>query len=167
MCQAKFYKYCITIKQVHLYQCKIYRCSGIQNTDDSPLFRYEMFIYSWLLVFRYKERETQFLLCWLFLHPPQSTPQLDWPGPESNLNSLLFSKITKISAHCFRAWCHSHPGFISYLGFLSWHLWLSYPLHMWVWAWTVPNVCAPAPALSRIVQSPTKLNDEIKWMKND
>ena len=65
---------------------QIYRCREIQNTDDSPLFRNKMVIYFLTLVFRHKERETQFLLCWLFLHCPQSSPQLDWPGPESNLN---------------------------------------------------------------------------------
>ena len=62
-----------------------YAC-GIRNTDDYSLFRYETFITLLALVFRHEERDTQFLLCWLFLHRPQSPPtQLDWPGPESNL----------------------------------------------------------------------------------
>ena len=107
--------------------CKIYWCREIQNTDDSPLFRCETFINFSTLVFRHEERETQFLLCWLFLHRPQSTPQPDWPAPESNLNSLFF-KITKFSAHRFRAWRHSHPSPIFLSGFFLWHLWLSYPL---------------------------------------
>ena len=46
------------------------RCSGTKRL-----------LTSWLLVFRHEERETQFLLCWLFLHRPQSTPQLARPGP--------------------------------------------------------------------------------------
>ena len=104
------------------------------------------------LVFQHEERETQILQWWLFLHPSsvhspaelsaqsqnlnsltQQTcgasrrPQLDWPRPGSNLNWLLFQRSPKFLAHRFRAWCHSHPSPISYLGFLLWHLWLSHP----------------------------------------
>ena len=108
----------------------------------------------WLLEFslstrRERERErnthththTQFLLCWPF-HLTQQTrgatrrPQMDWPRPgskinwprqEKNLNSLLFQKSPKFQAPCFRAWRHSNPCLISYLGFLLWNLWLSHP----------------------------------------
>ena len=149
---------------------QIYRCREIRNTDDSLLFRYETFINFLTLVFRHEERETQFLLCWLYyltqqthrasrspqdlcrqrsaelhsqtststvrlngrqtnclLHRPLSIPS--WSGPaHSRISTNVFFKITKFSAHRFRAWRHSHPSFISYLGFLLWHLWLSYPL---------------------------------------
>ena len=35
---------------------------------------------SWLLLFRHEERETQFLLCWLFLHRSLVNPQLNCPA---------------------------------------------------------------------------------------
>ena len=72
------------------------------------------------------ERETQFLLCWLFLHHPQSTPQLNslaqspistnWPNKRAahsvalswtalaqvqNSTDVFFSKITKIPSPSF------------------------------------------------------------------
>ena len=102
------------------------RCSGTKRL-----------LTSWLLIFRHEERETQFLLCWLFLHRPQSTPQLDWPGPESNLNWHIFSKITKFSAHRFRAWHHSHPRPFPICFFY-------YNICDCAWTWTVLNVYAPA-----------------------
>ena len=36
------------------------------GSSTSPLFRYKMFINFLTLVFRHEERETQFLLCWLY-----------------------------------------------------------------------------------------------------
>ena len=42
----------------------------------------------WLLVFRHEERETQFLLCWLFLHRSSVNSPAELAGPKSNLNSL-------------------------------------------------------------------------------
>ena len=139
--------------------CKLYRCREIRNTDDFPWFRYETFINFLTLVFRHEERKTQFLLCWLYYLTQQTrcasrSPLFDWPGPESDLN--IFFKITKFSAHRFRAWRHSHPSPISYLGFLLWHLWLSYPLR----AWTLLNVCAPA---LRSEQFKAQLNRMIKY----
>ena len=85
---------------------------------------------SWVLVFRHGEWETQFLLCWLFLHRPSINPQLDWPGPAQSQISTnaFFQKSPKIPAPRFQAWRHSHPSHISYRGFLLWDLWLSYPL---------------------------------------
>ena len=53
----------------HNTTIQIYRCREIRNTDDSPLFRYETFINFLTLVFRHEERETQFLLCWLYFWP--------------------------------------------------------------------------------------------------
>ena len=97
---------------------------------------------SWLLGFRHEERETQFLLCWLFLHRPsvnspvelsaqnqnlnsltQQTrgasrrPQLVWPRPETNFNWLFFSKITKISSPSFPGMASSHPSPFPIWGF--------------------------------------------------
>ena len=105
---------------------------------------------SW--VFRHEERETQFVLCQLFLHRPQPTPSWTaqprvkistlWPNKraahpvvpirtglaQSQISTNVFFEITKFSAHRFRAWRPSHPSPISYLWVLLWHLWWSYPL---------------------------------------
>ena len=133
--------------------CKIYRCREIQNTHHSPFFRYETFINFLSLVFRHEERETQFLLCWLFLHHPHPTPSWTaqprvkisthfwtarprvkisthfWTArPRVKISTNIFFEITKFPPHCFRAWHHSHPSPIFYPGFLLWHLWLPYPL---------------------------------------
>ena len=62
------------------------------------------------------------LLVW-----PQRAPKINLLRPSPNLNSLFFFIIPKSSARRFRAWRHSHPQSISYLGFLLWHLWLSHP----------------------------------------
>ena len=75
----------------HNRTIQIYRCREIRNTGDSPLFRYETFINFLTLVFRQEERETQFLLCWLYYLTQKTrcasrSPQLDRPGPESDLN---------------------------------------------------------------------------------
>ena len=41
-----------------------------------------------LLVFRLEERETQFLLCWLFLHRPSVNSPAELSAQSQNLNSL-------------------------------------------------------------------------------
>ena len=90
---------------------------------------------SWLLGFQHEERETQFLLCWLFhltqqraVHHVDPTglassrfkSQLASPSSESQLTAFFFKNHPKSSAHRFRAWRHSHPqshflsGFFSY-----------------------------------------------------
>ena len=76
---------------------------------------------------------------------------------QSRISTNVFFKITKFSAHHFQAWCHSHPSPISYLGFLLWHLWLSYPLRASVNCTQCVCTCTK----SWIVQSPTKPNDKI------
>ena len=140
--------------------CKIYRCREIRNTDDYPLFRYETFIN--FLTFSFStlgERDTIFTMLTV---PTSPTVTPGWTGPaRPKVKSQLtaFSKITKFSAHRFRAWRHSHPSNISYLWFLLWHLWLSYLLRACVNC--TQCVGAPAPALSRIVHNPTKPNDKI------
>ena len=72
-------------------------------------------------------------------------------------NWLFFKKkIPKFSAHRFWAWRHSHSSLFSIWGLL-WQLWLSYPLHVSVDC----TQCLCTWTKSRIVQSPTKLNDKI------
>ena len=156
--------------------CKMFICIEIPKHWRLSLFRYDMFKFFWLLVFRHEERETQFLLCWLFLHRPSVNSPAKLAGPESNLNSLnqqthstsrnpqldcprpgsmstncFFQKSSKFPTHRFRAWRYSHPSPVSYLGFLLWHLLLSHP------PCTSVNTCTN----SRTVQSLTKPNDKI------
>ena len=122
----------LSVLYSHNTTIQIYRCREIQNTDNSPLFRYETFINFLTLVFRHKERDTIFTMLTVLSdptnalripYPPKSllieicrTPwsdfnfnclplrqtnqlspasstvnsQLDWPGPDLNLNSRLF-----------------------------------------------------------------------------
>ena len=125
---------------------KHWRLSVVQVRNVYYLF--------WLIVFRHEERETQFLLCWLFLHRSSVNPQLNsrprvgisthwhnkrtvhpvdhnWTGPAQVRISTncFFQKSPEFPAHCFRAWHHSHPSLIYFLGFLLWHLWLSHLPH--------------------------------------
>ena len=131
---------------------------NIRNTDDTPLFRYETFIYSLTFIFSTRgERDTIFTMLTVPTSPTVNPPP-SWTGPaQSRISTNCFSKIIKFSAHRFRAWRHSHPSRISYLGFLLWHLWLSYPLRTSVNCTQCVRTCTN----SRIVQRPTKPNDEI------
>ena len=122
------------------------------------------------------ERETQFLLCWLFLHPTQSTPKLNCPAQSSMSthwpneraahpltlswtrlaqvqisNNCFFIKITKNSSLSLPGMTSFPPLSISYLGVLLWNLWLPHPPR------TSVNTCTQ----SRIVQNLTKPNDKI------
>ena len=58
----------------------------------------------------------------------QSQPLVGLASPRVKSQLTSFSKSPKISAHRFWAWHHSYPSPVSYLGFLVWHLWLSYHL---------------------------------------
>ena len=156
----------------------MYWCREIRNTDDSPLFRYETFINFLTRFFTRGERERErerervthththththncyYADCTIWPNKRAAhhiAPS--WSGPaQSRISTDVFFKITKFLAHRFRAWRHSHPNHISYLGFLLWHLWLSYPLraNMNCTQWVC--ICTD----SRIVQSPTKPNDKI------
>ena len=69
-----------------------------RNTDDFLSFRYEMFInFFWLLVFWYKKRKTQFLLCWLFLHRLSVNPPAELSAQSQNLN--LLTQQTRGASH--------------------------------------------------------------------
>ena len=129
---------------------------------------------SWLLGFQHEERETQFLLCWLFhlipqrvvhlidpngLASPRFENQLASPRSESQLTAF-FSKITQNAQPIASRHDYIHiPRLICYPGFLLWHLWLSHPPRASV------NTCAqcvqPTRALSRKVLSLTKPKDKI------
>ena len=131
------------------------------------LFRYETFINFVTLVFRHEERETQFLL-----YDPTNALRIPWPPrslsvgicrtpwsypPAGLARCRVKSQLTSFSKSPNSLPIASGHDVIntpvpfSYLGFLLWHLWLSYPLRASVNTWTK----------SRMVQSPTKPNDKI------
>ena len=126
-----------------------------------------------LLVFWHEERETQFLLCWLFLHRPsvnspaelsaqnqnlnsltQQTrgasrrPQLDWPCPSPNLNYCFFKNHQKSFT------LQSH--FLSGVFIMTFVIVTSSTRECELY-----SMCAPARALSQIVLSQTKPKDKI------
>ena len=125
-----------------------------RNTDNSHCSGTKRWFTSWLLVFRQKGRETQFLLCWLFLHRPSVNPHLDCPAQSQNLNS----KMTKIPSP-------------SLLGLMSFTPQSHFLFGVFIMTFVIVissarehelySMCAPAPVLSQIVQSPTKPNDKI------
>ena len=146
----------------HDTNIQIYRCREIRNTGDSPLFRYETFINFLTLVFRHENRERHnfyYADCTIRPNKRAAHPVApSWTGPaQCRISTNFFFKITKFSAHRFQLWRHSHPSPIYYLGFLLWHLWLSYPLHVNVNCTQCVFNCTK----NRIVQSPTKPNDKI------
>ena len=163
----------------------MFQCIEIPKHWRLSLFRCETFInFLWLLVFRHdRERHTQFLLCWLFLHRSSVNP--NWTlDPESRspltdptnarasrspqtvpalpsfiyLKSLLLFKITKIPSP-------SLPGMTSFTPqsrFLSGVFIMTFVIAMSsAHERELYSMCAPAPALSRIVLSLTKPNDTI------
>ena len=102
---------------------KTFTCIGIRkntrNTDDSFGSGTKLLLPSWLLSFQHEERETQFLLCWLFhltqqcagipkstglaspspkinpLRPASDHNSSGLPGSESESQLTAFFKIPK------------------------------------------------------------------------
>ena len=140
-----------------------------KNTRITRLswFRYETFIT--FLTFRFStrgERDTIFTMLTVPSDPTRrgAPPRPNWTNLGSNLNSLFFSKSSRILAHRFWEWRHSHSSLISYLGVLLWHLWLSHPPRVRV------NTCVNVytdPCTKSKVLSLTKPNDKIYKTKND
>ena len=132
-----------------------------------------LFTFLSLRFFDMRRERHNFFLCWLFhLTPPRAAhfvdpnrSRLDYLPLDSNLNYCFF-QISKSSARRFRAWRHSRPRFISYLGFLLEHLWLSHPPCARV------NTCTQCvhltnPCTKRKVLSVTKPKGKIYKRKND
>ena len=101
------------------------------------------------------------------LHGPKSTPnfnclpqcqkpQLCAYMAQSQLPTDPFSKSSNSQDHRFEIWRHSHSSLISYLGFImTIMIVISFAREHKI----VPKVCTWTK--SRIVQSPTKVNDKI------
>ena len=85
----------------------------------------------------------------------QVNHQLDWSSVNSKLTT--FFKIPKFSAYLFWVWRHPHSSPISYLGFIMTMVIVISFAHE---RKTAPIDNTPE-LLTRIVQSPTKLNDKI------
>ena len=109
---------------------------------------------SWLLGFRHKERETQFLLCWLFhltqqraAHPVEHN-WIDLVQIRKSTRFLLVQISTnpfiknhpKSSAHRFRAWRRSHSQSYFQSGFFYYDICDCHILPAWAWAPGL-NVC--------------------------
>ena len=161
----------VTYPYVNTWNIRI--CKNVHNvhTHRNPKntkhwwlswFKYETFIIFFKFRFLTRgERDTQFFLCWLFVHRQLSThwlnqrtrahrsPWLDWPHPgpkinslrpASNLNSLLLFKITKNPSP-------SLPGMTSFTSPVLFPIWFFYcdicDFHILpVRAWTpAVNVC--------------------------
>ena len=149
-----------------------------RNTDDSLGSGTKLLLPSWLLGIWHKERETQFLRCWLF-HLTQQTcmrtprsPQTGLASPRSEKSTrfvyvqisthCFYSKSLRIPAHRFRAWRHHIPSHIPIWGFYCDIC--DYDI-LPVRAWTPALMSAPTHALSRKVLSLTKPKDiwNEKW----
>ena len=130
-----------------------------RNTDDSLGSGTKLLLPSLSLGFRHDERETQFLLCWLFHLTRQRAAQpLDhnWTGLTQVQTSTRFVllqisthcfclKSLRIPAHRFQAWRYSHPqlhfqSVFFYCDICDCHI---LPPRAWTHAW------APTHALSR------------------
>ena len=144
-----------------------------RNTDDSLGSGTKLLLPSWLLGFQYEERETQFLLCWLFhLTPPRAAHLADTTGlvslrlknhlasprSESQLTAF-FQNHPESSAHRCRRWRHSHPQsyFLSEVFIMTSVIVTSSPRERE----HLSSICAPTRTLSRTVLSLTKPKDKI------
>ena len=110
-------------------------------TTFTKLLQVRNFITFELKVIRHVERETQsFSADYFYICPkPRAAPHLQTTGlasvsPESQpslrtqeVNSLLFLKFQKSSAHASGTWRHSSPLVPFLSGVLFWHLWMTHP----------------------------------------
>ena len=142
-------------------------------------FRYETFIT--FFKFRFSTWGERDNLSMLTVHPSSALNSLtqptrmhplhhNWTGLTQVQKSTRFikvqisthcfySKSLSIPAHCFQAWCHSHPqsDFLSGVFIVT----------SVIVAWTPALMSAPTHALSRKVINLTKPKDKIYKTKND
>ena len=156
----------------------------IQNAGRLCCFRYERVYQLLASIHGDTRRETQFLKVFAnhtMLTPPQcmadlvmfkiwktqlhlSTVKMQLLDSMVQSQSMSFSKSSNSQEHLFWAWHHPHSSAISCLRVYYDEWWLSYPLarkhNCTKWLCTRTEE-------TRIVQSPTKLNDKIWLTKND
>ena len=151
-------------------------------TTFTKLVQVWNFITFELKVFWHEERETQSFYADCFYNVsslpnqcagpivhkfvwPRLGLNLNLPVRMQELNSLLFLKSQKSSAHASGAWCHPHPLVLFPTGVLFWHLWMTHPPHTYMN--TCAHVCTQLThALSRKVLSLTKPKGKIYKMKS-
>ena len=146
-----WYRY---VKYTYMWNVHMHRNpKNTWNIDDSLGSGTKLLLPSWLLGFQHRERErdTQFLLCWLFPLIPTRTAHLVDPtglaSPrfENQLASSRFkSQLTAFFQKSPKIFSLSLSGMTSFTSpvlfpiwfFLLWHLWLSHPPR------TSVNTCA-------------------------
>ena len=159
---------------------KTFLCIGIpRNTDDSLCSGTKLLLPSWLLGFRHEERETQFLLCWLFVQRQLSTywpnkrariPQQTTGRASPRFESQLASSILKSQLTAFFKIPKNHsPSLPGITPFTSPVLFLSGVFIMTSVIVTssprqrehLHSMCSPTRSLNRKVLSLTKPKDKI------
>ena len=135
--------------------CNIARCKEIRNTDDSVLFRYETFIHFFNFSLSTRgERDTIFTMLTVPTSPTVN-PQQNCPGPESNLNYCFFQKSPNSQPLASEQdVIHTPVLFLSGVFIMTFVIVISSAHERELYS-------ISAPALNRIVQSPTKPNDKI------
>ena len=132
----------VSLKSKPCSMCKIYRCREIWNADDSPLFRYETFIYFLTLVFRHEERERHTIFTMLTIPTSPAVNSPAWLArPWVKYQLTAFSKWPNAqsitSGHDVIHTPVSFPIWGFYHDICDCHI-------LCAWVWTVLNVCAPA-----------------------
>ena len=99
---------------------------NLKTRNSRNWFRYETFYYLWVKGDSTREERDAIFLCWLLLYRQLSTQptrgarsaqirlassstEINLLLPRQELDSLLFFKSPKSSAHASGGWCHSHP----------------------------------------------------------
>ena len=149
-----------------------YRNPKTRNFTKLVQVRNFLFTFLSLKVFRNEERETQsFYADWFYIFSFQPNQRaapvahkVVWPRPVLKVNLLLprqelKSAFSQISAHASGAWRHPNNLVNSYLGFLFWPLWMTYPLRARAWTQALTNPCAKRKVL--------KLNRKARYIKRN
>ena len=119
-----------------------------KNTYDFFVQIRNFFYYLWVKKFFDIRREAQSFYADFSICPHSRVAPVAhkfvWPRPGLHLNSLIFLKSPKSSAHASGAWRHSHPWVtFSYLGF-----------YFDIREWRVLPACAWTPALMLHLTNP-------------
>ena len=146
--------YCHNTNMWNIRICKMFIRTGIPKHWRLSLVQVRNVYYLfWLLVFRHEERDTQFLLSWLFQHRSSVNSPAELSALSQNLNSLTqqtrahpvdydCTGLAKAKKSQLTAFFKNHqnsqplasghdvitnPVSFPIWGFLLWYLWLSHP----------------------------------------
>ena len=147
----------------HNTTIQIYRCREIQNTGDSPLFRYETFINFLTLVFPHEEKDRHNFYstgCTIWPNERAAHPVApSWTGPaQSQISTNFFFKIHQILSQSLPGMTSPTPQFY-------------FPSGVFIMTFVIVtssvrkrklhSICVCTCTKSRIVQSLTEPNDKI------